>query len=76
MIQETIDRGQLRLVQIIRREVKHAPTTDRRRRVNYVLAEYEGDDGRTYRKGFRSYGTPVVPMSSTHAVLNGLAVQF
>ena len=74
---KTIDRGQLRLVRIIRREVKHAPTTDQRRRVlSFVLAVYEGDDGRIYHKGFRSYGTLVVPMSGTHAVLNGLAVQF
>ena len=76
LIQETIDRGQLRLVHIIRREVKHTLAVDQRRRVNYVLAEYVGADGRIYRKGFKAYGVPEVPVSGTHTELSKLNIQF
>lgn len=66
----------LRLVGIVRREQKNAPEKDRRRRVNYVLAEYRGDDGEIYRKAFRSYETPIVPEQGTHSELNSLAEQY
>lgn len=67
----------LRLVGIVRREQKHAPSKDQRRRVNYVLAEYRGDaDNEIYRKAFRSYGTPVVPDAGTHDQLNHMAEQW
>lgn len=71
----------LGLSHIVRKETKHAPSTDQRRRVNYVLASYYGTDPETgagceYRKAFRSYGEPVVPASGTHAELNALAEQY
>jgi len=62
---------------IVRREKKHSPSGDRRRRVNYALASYRGEqDHDIYRKAFRSYGEPVVPQSGTHAELNALAEQY
>lgn len=67
----------LRLIGVIRRESKHAPAMDKRRRVNYVVAEYQGDmDREIYRKAFRSYGQPLVPESGTHSELNALAEQY
>jgi len=67
----------LRFRCVIRRATKDAPTSDQRRRVNYVLAEYEGtEDHETYRKAFRSYGEPTVPESGTHDQLNALAEQW
>ena len=66
----------LRLRGIVRRAAKDAPTTDQRRRVNYVLAEYVGEDGHDYRKAFRSYGEPIVPPTGTHDHLNSLAEQY
>ncbi len=64
------------LVDIVRREQKHAPCSDERRRVNYVLAEYRGVDGESYRKAFRSYSEPIVPTQGTHGELNALAEQW
>ena len=67
----------LRLIRVVRREQKHAPSKDQRRRVNYVLAEYRGDaDNEIYRKAFRSYGSPVVPDAGTHGQLNAMAEQW
>ena len=68
--------AKLILAGIIRREEKHCLLQDERRRVNYVLASYRGDDGYEYRKSFSSYGEPVVPQEGTHAALNKLEVQF
>lgn len=65
----------LRLTGIVRREEKHAPTKDQRRRVKYVLAEYVGDDHERYRKAFRSYDEPTVPKEGTHDTLNAMAYQ-
>ncbi len=67
----------LRLVRIVRREQKCAPIADQRRRMNYVLAEYQGERDRAeYRKAFRSYDTPIVPTLGTHDQLNALAEQW
>lgn len=60
----------LRLRDVVRRQERHAPTKDKRRRVNYVIAEYIGEDGHSYRKGFSSYDEPIVPTEGTHAELN------
>lgn len=62
-------------VEIIRREEKHVPMNDQRRRVNYVLAEYAANDGERYRKAFRSYEEPIVPNQGSHEALNSLAYQ-
>ena len=62
-------------VAVIRTDEKHAPTADKRRRVNYTLAEYADSDGNRYRKAFRSYAQPLVPDSGTHDELNALAYQ-
>jgi hypothetical protein len=61
---------------VIRREKKHCPITDNRRRLNYVLAEYVGDDGHEYRKSFSSYSEPIVPPSGNHEYLNSFAIQY
>ena len=67
----------LGLSHIVRSEEKHAPNSDGRRRVKYVLAEYRGSkDGESYRKAFRSYSNPIVPSTGTHAELNALAEQY
>ena len=53
------------LTGIVRRESNYRPSSDERRRVNYVLASYRDSQGREYRKGFSSYQDPVVPESGT-----------
>lgn len=65
----------LTLVAIVRHTTKHAPIHDQRRRVNYTLAEYAGENGDRYRKGFSSYDTPVVPEQGTHGELGAMSYQ-
>lgn len=64
------------LASVVAREEKHVSIGDQRRRVNYVLASYFGDDGHEYRKSFESYGVPIVPDRGTHAELNKLKRQW
>ena len=66
----------LTLIDVVRREEKHAPGGDMRRRLTYVVAGYRGEDGHEYRKAFEAYGTPVVPMEGTHKTLNALNRQW
>lgn len=58
------------------KEEKGRYAEDQRRKVNYTLASYFGDDGHEYRKSFASYGVPVVPVHGTHKSLNALKEQF
>ena len=64
----------LRFIGEIKRD-RSAPTTDQRRRLNRVVAEYVGD-GERYRKSFESYSEPQIPESGTHAELNALRKQW
>jgi hypothetical protein len=66
----------LKLASIVRREEKHRASGDRRRKVNYVLASYVGEDGREYRKSFESYGEPIVPAFGTNEELTMLKTQY
>jgi hypothetical protein len=66
----------LTLLRIVHHNEKHVSVKDQRRRVNYVLAAYRGEDGHEYRKGFESYGEPVVPESGTHDSLNAMKRQW
>lgn len=65
----------LRLIEIVR-EDRGKFASDKRRKVNYTLASYRDGDGLEYRKGFTSYGEPIVPNIGTHATLNALKEQF
>lgn len=72
-----IEQGPTLRLRFIVREEKHVrSTTDQRRRINYTIAEYIGDDGEIYRKAFESYGVPRVPESGTHATLNAAKIQW
>ena len=66
----------LKLVGIIRREEKHRASGDRRRKINYVIASYRGDDGFEYRKGFESYGEPIIPESGDNEQITNLQIQY
>ncbi len=66
----------LKLMYIVERSEKERSFTDRRRRVNYVLASYRGEDGHEYRKAFESYGEPVVPETGTNAGITAMRTQF
>ena len=64
------------LSHIVRMEAKHRTISDQRRRTNFVLASYRGEDGQEYRKGFESYTAPEIPQQGTHETLNALKLQF
>lgn len=66
----------LTLAGIVERSEKHRCVMDERRRTNFVLASYLGEDGHEYRKGFESYSSPIVLERGTHAELNALSLQF
>lgn len=65
----------LRLSAIVKQEYGRY-AHDGRRKVNRVIASYIGQDGFEYRKGFASYGEPIVPKQGTHKELNRLQEQF
>ena len=66
----------LQLVKIIRRDEKHRASGDRRRKVNYVIASYRGDDGFEYRKSFESYSEPIIPQGGTNEEITKLKIQY
>ena len=66
----------LRLISIVRQEEKHRASGDRRRKINYVIASYRGDDGLEYRKSFESYGEPIVPKSGDNKEISSLKIQY
>lgn len=50
--------------------------SDRRRKVNSVIASYRDAEGFEYRKRFTSYDEPVIPQYGTHADINAMSEQF
>jgi hypothetical protein len=66
----------LKLANIVRREKKHRSAGDRRKKVNYVLASYIGEDGREYRKSFESYGEPFIPAFGTNEEITNMKIQY
>lgn len=69
------DGDPLTLTAIVKRETL-PPNSDRRRRVNRVVASYRGSDGHEYRKSFESYDDPTVPEHGSHKDLNALKEQW
>jgi hypothetical protein len=66
----------LYLKSIILKKEKHTCIADNRRKTNYVLASYIGEDGHEYRKSFESYNIPNIPKEGTHEYLNAIKLQF
>ena len=50
----------LYLIKIIRKDFGRY-ANDKRKKVNYILAEYKDNDGFVYRKSFTSYNIPKIP---------------
>ena len=67
---------QLKLSHIVRKEQKHHCINDERRKTNYILASYIGDDGQEYRKSFESYYTPFVPEQGENKEISKLSIQY
>ncbi|HEX8119476.1 MAG TPA: hypothetical protein VF521_19510 [Pyrinomonadaceae bacterium] len=69
----------LDLQRIVRREYDVRSNTDRRVKVDIIIAEYVGEqDGETYRKSFENKAGRRVEyrLRGTHATLNGDKIQW